>query len=419
VDNQALLRPYSRLDAQPTLRLVSGRGSYVFDDGGVRYLDAVGGLWNLTLGLDNPALYEAATRQLSKCAYASLFDDGTHAPAEMLAQRLAELLGGQGRQVYLSTTGSSAVEAGVWIARAHFKSLQRPTKSRILSFDQSYHGGTSLSISASGSMREAVSRWGELAPGFDLVPSPVDEAASLEAIAKLLTTAGHEIACFLIEPILASAGVIVPSAEYYRELSRLCRRHEVLVMADEVATGLGRCGTLLVSSSLGLDPDIVTLSKGLSAGYFPVAATVVSAAVMDPLRSARFPLLFGSTQDGNPVGCALALAALEYVLANDLCANAVHAGQVLRSGLAACGGQSIVKEIRGMGLMTGLELAHADAARTPFSYQEVLEVRELLKRKQLLVCMFRTGISLFPSLMITQDEINAVIGPIGEVLSSF
>jgi adenosylmethionine-8-amino-7-oxononanoate aminotransferase len=355
---------------------------------------------------------------LSVCAYASLFDEGTHAPAEVLAQRLAQLLGGEGRQVYLSTTGSSAVEAAVWIARAHFKASRRPAKTRILSFDKSYHGGSSLSISASGSMREVLSRWGELAPGFDLVPSPVDEAASLEAIEKVLTARGHEIAGFLIEPVLASAGVIVPSADYYRALTDLCRRHEVLVLADEVATGLGRCGAMLVSSLLGLEPDIVTLSKGLSAGYFPIAATVVTAAVMAPLETAGFLLLFGSTQDGNPVGCTLALATLDYVLSNNLCARAADVGHSLRTALAASCGGHVVKEIRGIGLMTGLELAHSDAARTAFDSKEVAAVRELLKQRRLLVCMFETGISLFPALTITAEEVNEIVRSLGAVLSS-
>jgi adenosylmethionine-8-amino-7-oxononanoate aminotransferase len=419
VDEHALLRPYSWINAEPKLRVVSGTGSYVFDDSGVRYFDAVSGLWNLPFGLGNPALCDAANRQLSICAYASLFDDGTHSAAELLAATLAKLLGGQGRQVYLSTTGSSAVEAGIWIARAHFKALNFPTKSRILSFDRSYHGGSSLTISASGSMRRVVSQWGDLQPGFDLVPSPTDEAASLAAISELLKRKGNEIACFLVEPVLASAGVIVPSVQYYQELSSLCRGENVLILADEVATGLGRCGVLLASTVLGLDPDIVTLAKGLSAGYFPVAATVMTEDVVAPLRRAGLPLLFGSTQDGNPVGCAVALAALEYLRSNDLCTNAANAGHMLRSRLAACARHEVVKEIRGMGLMTGLELAHCDEAKTPFSYGEVLTVREHLRRKGLLVCMFETGISLFPPLTITEDGINEIVGPILGVLSAF
>src|SRR5271155_3942158 len=125
MDERALLRPYSWINAEPALRVVSGSGSHVIDDKGARYFDAAGGLWNLPFGLGNPALCEAASHQLSVCSFASLFDDLTHGNAEVLATTLAKMLGGHGRQVYLSTTGSSAVEAAIWLARAYFKALNR------------------------------------------------------------------------------------------------------------------------------------------------------------------------------------------------------------------------------------------------------------------------------------------------------
>lgn len=412
-----LWRPFSVPGSPAALKLVRGSGATVTDAGGREYLDAAGGLWNVALGLNNGPLVEAMHKQLQSMAFASLFDS-THAPAERLCDKLVELSGGTMHMAYLSTTGSTAVEVALRVARLHHRTAGSHGKQRILHFDTGYHGSSGLGVCASGILAAELTRFEDMLPGFQAIPSPRDEDASMAALVNALELDGDKIACLIMEPVLGSAGVIVPSRAYCETVSRLCQRHNVLLVADEVATGGGRCGAMFASTLLGLEPDIVALSKGINSGYFPLGATLFSQRVMEPIVRSGASFQFGSTQDGNPVGCIAALATLKAVEEQGLCERATAMGDELRARLSQRGADSVVREVRGLGMMTAIELAHLDAARTPFSPRESGEVRRLCQDAGLLTYHFDAGISLFPALTMLDTEADEMADILEEVFST-
>lgn len=410
----ALWRPYSVPGVGASLKFVRGDGSYIYDSDGRAFLNAAGGLWNVSLGLNNPRIVERMQQQLQNMVYAPLFDN-THSPAEALAAKLVELSEGRMHCVYLSTTGTSAVEVALRVARTYQRAKRAPAKRRVLSFDRSYHGCSWMNLSAGGVMRADMERWDERLPDFELIPSPDDEARSLEALKDILTAEGDRIACLLMEPILGSGGIIVPSREYCRAVTALCREHDVLLIADEVATGGGRCGALFASTLLDLEPDVITLSKGLNSGYFPVGATLFRGAVIEPIRQAGIPLQYGSTQDGSPLGCAATLATLSQVFDDDLPARATELGERIRADFRAMIGDSVVSDVRGLGLMIGIELSHAHPERRLFSEAEVVRVRQRCQNEGVLVYHFESGISLFPPLTLSDQEAADLVDILREV----
>lgn len=410
-----LWRPFSPPGVRPATMIEAGDGAYVIDAGGRRYLDAAGGLWNVSLGLGNAALVNDVRKQLETLAFASLFH-GSHRAAEALSDKLVALSGGRMGQVYLSTTGSSAVEVAVQAARLYHRARQQNAKRCILSFDLAYHGGSAVARSASGVLQVELGEPVEMLPEFVHLPSPLDETASLAALRAYLARDGASAAALLMEPVLGSGGIIVPSKHYCEAVSRLCAEHDVLLIADEVATGVGRCGAMFASDLVGLTPDIITLSKGLNSGYGPLGATLFSEVLTHTIARAGLVLHYGSTQDGNPLGCVAALATLRTIEQQQLLARAQVLGNEISTRLRELVGASVVHEVRGMGLMIGIELAHQNGA--PFSAEEAGQVRALCKDAGLLVYHFQSGISLFPPLTMSDDEAFELTDILTEVLST-
>ena len=411
-----LLRPYSVVGSEAHSKRSRGQASYVFEGTGRAYLDGAAGLWNVALGLGQKQVLACMQRQLECLSYAPLFD-GSHAPAEALSDRLVKLSEGRIQSAYLSTTGSTAVEVALTVALLHHQAKGNKGKRRIVSYDRGYHGCSYLARAASGILDQELSTWDLALPEFLRIPAPSDEAASLEALARLLAEQHEQVACVLVEPVLGSAGVVVPSKSYGIALSRLCQDHDVLLIADEVATGGGRCGAFFSSQLLGLEPDVITLAKGLTAGYYPLAATLFSERTLEPLIRRQAPLPFGSTQDGNPVGCAAALATIDLVMSEGLLGRAADLGEHLCHKLGTLVGESAVSAVRGLGLMVGIELVHR-ASGKPFTEAQSAEVREACREEGLLVYHFDSGISLFPPLTITDDEATEMIEIITYVLSN-
>lgn len=413
----ALLRPYAVPGREPPFRLSRGSGSIVYDDCGRRYLDAAGGLWNVTLGLNHDAVFASIAAQAKQLSYASLFDS-SHPVAERLAERLLKAAGGDMAFAYLSTTGSSAVEVALRIARLHFRARGLASRRRIISYDSGYHGCTHMNLSASGIMHQEMAGWEDVSPEFTTVSGPQAEAESLAAIRAVFAAEKETIAALLIEPILGSGGVVVPSSSYCRELNALCREADVLLIADEVATGGGRCGSMFASHLVGLEPDAIALSKGLSSGFFPIGATVLSKRMMEPLVRGQTPLFFGSTQDGNPIGCAAAMATLDAIQDGGLIARATEVGDRIKDGLGDLIGRSVLSEISGLGLMLGLHLNHPSDDQSCFTEIESAAVREECRQQGLLVYHFAGGISLFPAMTVTDEEVEDIVDILGQVLAT-
>ena len=330
----ALWHPFSSPEQQPSFKLSRGNGVYVYDDQGREYINGSGGLWNITVGLGNKTIIDSMQAQLQQLAYGNLFD-ASHQPAEKLAETLLSLTNGNMHKVYLSTTGSSAVEVAIRAARAHFHARGKKHKYDVVSFDKSYHGCSLINLSASGLEQGDLNKWECGLPGFYHVQSPEDEKGSLEQIRMLMQSHSEEISCLLMEPILGSGGIIVPSREYGEAVNRICLEYDVLLIADEVATAGGRCGSMFASDLVGLKPDIITMSKALNSGYAALGATLFNKKVCTPISQAHMPLLYGSTQDGNPTACTAALATLKYIQENNLTERARQLGEYFHSSATA------------------------------------------------------------------------------------
>jgi len=411
-----LMRPYAAPGREPPLVFNKGRGVTMTDSIGRELIDAAGGLWNVSVGLGNATVIDAMLRQAGEMAYGSLFDC-SHGAAQRLTERLVAATGRRMTSVYLSTTGSSAVEAALRVARLHYRVRGMPEKRGVISFDRGYHGGSLMNLSASGIVHAEMTGIEDILPEFYQIPSPPYEFESLSSLDALLTSKEHRICCLVAEPVLGSAGVVIPSQTFWQDVRRLCDRHSVLLIADEVATGAGRCGAMLASPLVGLDPDVVALAKGLTAGYFPLGATLFADRVVAPIAEAGVPLMFGSTQDGNPIGCAAALAILDMLEDGGVICGVQRRSLLLRDALLPLEEYTVLHEVRILGLMAGLELRHLDAERTLFTETEAAEVRRQCAEAGLLVYHFDGGISLFPALTSTIDEIEDVVQILSGVLA--
>jgi adenosylmethionine-8-amino-7-oxononanoate aminotransferase len=411
-----LLHPYQVPGRSPALRVARGQGSLVYDDSGREYIDAAAGLWNLGLGLGNRDILQAMQEQGEALAYYGLFD-ATHGPAERLAALLVRLTDERMGHVYFSTTGTSAIEVALRTARTYQRAAGRPGKVRILSYDEGYHGCSWMNLSSSGSMHAEMNGWEDPLPDFRTIAYPADEERSLAELRQAVAEEGDRIAALLIEPILGTGGIIVPSPGYFEELAAICRQNDILIVSDEVATGCGRTGAMFASYQLGLEPDLIAVSKGLAAGYFPIGATLIRGAIVDTMRKAGAPILFGSTQDGNPIGCAAAFAALNQILRENLHGRAAEIGERIQEGLRPLLGASVLSEVRGRGLMIGLELTHLGEGGRHFSEEESARVRALCADSGLLVYHHRSGLSLYPALTISEEEVDDMIDILTSVIS--
>lgn len=322
----------------PKLVLTKGEGPYVWDAEGNRYLDLLGGIAVNALGHAHPALVNAVTEQLNTLGHVSNFF--ATEPQVTLAERLIDLLGLEpgGGKVFFTNSGSEANEAA-------FKLSRRTGRTHVVATEGSFHGRTmgSLALTSKSAYREPF----EPLPG-EVTFVPYGDA---DALAAAVT---DRTAAVVIEPIQGEAGVVIPPAGYLARAREVTRAHGALLWFDEVQTGMGRTGAWFAHTASGVNPDVVTLAKGL-AGGIPIGACVAVGEYGALLQ----PGNHGTTFGGNPVATAAALAVIETIEKDDLLANAVTVGERLRAGLA----EDRVTEIRGQGLLIGLDLSEDRSAR--------------------------------------------------------
>src|SRR6056297_337934 len=351
------------------------RGSMITAEGGEAWIDACSGAISCNVGHCHPHVLTQTIAQLKRTDFVYR-TQLTSAPIEELAQRLCARLGYAG--ALFANSGSEAIEAAVRSARQHWALQGRPEKRRILSRSISYHGSTELTLSLSGHAprrRDAGIRdKGPVVPTpyplrrpghMDLAEYGTACAQALED--EILRIGANNIAAFLVEPIVGASGAaMVPHEGYWPQVRAICDRHDVLLIADEVLTGLGRTGAWLAQDRFDLKADIVALGKGLNGGYAPISCVLLCDTVLDVLHRRETGLRLGHTHANHPVSAACANAVLDVIEGEDLVARAsgegARFGQALRD---ACKGIGMVAEIRGCGFLWGVELAMPDRSRTP------------------------------------------------------
>jgi adenosylmethionine-8-amino-7-oxononanoate aminotransferase len=358
-------------------RIVRGEGCYLFDDAGRRYLDACGGAFVANVGHGVAEIAAAIGSQARTLGYVNgtVF---THDPVEEFAAEIARLSAGDLELVYPLGSGSEAVEAALKLARQYWVEAGRSTKRKLLALTPSYHGNTLLALSASARPHYSAF-FKDWMVEVVRVPAPYPyrcecrgqppycAACTGVAIEAAILEAGPDsVAAVIAEPIGGSStGASVPPAGYWARVREACDRHEILLIADEVLTGAGRTGTWSALEPYGVVPDILTLGKGIAGGYVPLSAVVTTRAIGDVLARGSGSLAHAQTFSHHPVLCAAGVATLRYLRTNRLIERCAEMGRVLHRRLGQLLELPLVGDVRGRGLLAGVEFVADRETREP------------------------------------------------------
>ena len=358
-----------------------GEGCYIIDNTGKRYLDGSGGAAVSCLGHGDPEIAEAIEEQLKRVAFAhtGFF---TSEPAEGLADLIIEHAPKGIDRVYFVSGGSEAVEAAIKLARQFYLETGEPKRHRLIARRQSYHGNTLGALAAGGNewRREPFSplmiETSHIAPCYEYRDRREGESAfdygqrvAGELETELLRVGPETVMAFIAEPVVGATAGAVPAVEgYFKRIRQICDRYGVLLILDEVMCGMGRTGSLFACEQDGVVPDIVTVAKGLGAGYQPVGAMLCSSRIYAAVENGSGFFQHGHTYIGHPVACAASLAVLKAILGRGLIERVREKGQVLSDALNSAFGQHPhVGDIRGRGLFRGIELVEDRSTKAPFA----------------------------------------------------
>lgn len=433
----AFLHPFSHL---PTLEQAGpvvvdrGRGIHVFDDQGRRYIEGNSGLWNVVLGFDNPRLVEAAQRAYAKLpAYHAFFGRVGQAALD-LSERLVELAPMKASRVFYANSGSETNDSVVKMLWMLAEAEGKPHRRLLLSRRNAYHGVTVATASLTGKdyvkafsgipMQEArfltcPHHWREALKGES--ETEFSQRLALELEQTIRNTGPDLIAGFFAEPVMGAGGVIPPPEGYFQAIQPVLRKYGIPLVADEVICGFGRTGAFWGSLKYGIEPDIVVASKVITAGFFPMGAAILSPGMAERLERAcakyeEFP--HGFTTGAHPVGCAIAMAALDEILDGGAFANVQAVAPAFQKRLGAMADHPLVGEARGVGLMGALEMVSDKATKQPFAGH--LDISERVAQQALrngLICRpLGQSVVLAPPFIITESEIDELFSILGRTL---
>jgi putrescine---pyruvate transaminase len=376
-DRRYLVHPLHHPDDhQQPLVIVEGRGAMLRDAGGREYIDGLAGLWNVNVGHGRAELAEAAATQMRRIAFASAYIGATNEPAVRLAEKIVGLAYPNTAAAYFTTAGAESNESAFKFARYFWKIKGKPEKTKIVSRIHAYHGVTLAAMSATG-MAAYSSMFGPPVPGFIQVapPYPYRWAGNEEpgigaanAVEEAILAEGpNTVAAVIAEPVMGAGGVIVPPPSYFPRLREICDRHDVLLIADEVITGFGRTGDWFALGRWGVEPDLVSFAKGVTSGYLPLGGVLASRRVHEAIESAPADRRFmhAATYSGHPVCCAVGLRNVEIIESEGLVGRAAEMGKRLLAGLEELRDLPVVGDVRGLGMMCGVELVTDRATKTP------------------------------------------------------
>ncbi len=405
------------------LIMARSEGVRYWDVSGKEYLDALSGIYVVSVGHHNQRVIAAIKDQLDRLHFSPAMH-GTNPIAVQLANLLARIAPGDLNTVKFECGGSEVTEAAIKMARQYHRLTGNPGKYKIISRYQSWHGSTMGSLSASGlKSRRTVNE--PLAPGFIHVfpptcyrcpfgknyPSCDITCASL--VGDVIEMEDPDtVAAVMVEPIGHTGGIIDPPEEYLPKLRELCDRNNVLLIFDEIITGAGRTGQMFAAETFGVLPDLLCLGKGLSGGYAPLSALICRDKVADAFwgDAPQNPgFVEGHTYEGNPVSCAAGIAALTEIIERDLCGNARRMGERLRAGLEGLRKHGIIGDIRGKGLFLGVELVRDPATKERFSPPLGQLIGRRALENGLLFRFDPHWIAFGPPLVITEEDIDRIV----------
>jgi len=403
--------------------ITHAEGHYIFDSDGNRILDGMAGLWCVNVGYGRSELVDAATRQMTVLPYYNNFFKTSNKPIIALSKRLAEITPDGLKNVFYANSGSEANDTIIRMVR-HFWALEgHPEKRVIIGREYGYHGSTIMSASMGG--MSGMHEQAAAEPDFDHIRPPYgflhqgnqDEAQFAANAAswledKIIEIGADKVAAFVAEPVQGAGGVIVPPEGYFEHIQDICRRHDILFIADEVITGFGRTGYWFASQRMNLSPDMMTMAKGLTSGYVPMSAVMVGDRVAERLISDGGEFYHGFTYSGHPVAAAVALANLDIIEGEGLIERVRDdTGPYLGEALAPLADHPLVGEVRTYGMLAAIELVKSKEGPELFADVGTVGMmcRDHAVANGLMMRAVRDGMILSPPLTFTRDDIDATV----------
>jgi adenosylmethionine-8-amino-7-oxononanoate aminotransferase len=430
-DRDHFLHPFAEFpsfEKNGCLVIDRGEGAYIFDTDGKRYLDGIGGMWCVNIGYGHPEMVEAIAAQAQRLAFYNTFVDTTNPPAAELAAKLTELAPNNLNHVFYSSGGSVANDTAVRTIHFYFNRLGRRYKKKLISRQHAYHGSTYLAMTLNGPYEEPSS----FHVASDLVehvsaPYPYRRPAGVtveeycdqlvaELEQKILELGPENVAAFFAEPILGAGGVIVPPPGYHRRTQELCRKYEVLYVSDEVVTGFGRLGHMLASEPVfELTPDIITCAKGITSGYAPLGATLISDEVYEVIRKPKDKknnsFGHGFTYSGHALCCAASLKNIEILERERICEHVREVGPYFEKQLASLLDLPLVGEVRGSNFMLCIEnVADKESKELlPESVGIGKRIADHCEKRGVMVRPIDHLNVLSPPLILDRDQVDTIV----------
>ncbi|GAB3504598.1 aspartate aminotransferase family protein [Amycolatopsis cihanbeyliensis] len=409
LDVRNIIHPHTTIGA-PAEPLIIERaeGAVLWDDTGKSYVDGTCGLWQCPVGHGRAELAAAAAEQIGRLEFYSSFGDYANEPSILLADRLLRLAPPGLRKVFFTNGGSEGNETAIKLARLAWYNAGKPDRNVILARTGGYHGmgGGSLAATGIDALHEG---FGPLLSGVEFVGKPHglehgDDATCIlvaELEQRIAEIGPERIAAFVAEPVLGVGGMVPPPPGYWPRVQEVLRRHGILLIVDEIVTAFGRIGHWFASEHYGIEPDMIVTAKGISSGYIPMGAVLVGERVLRLADGAAFR--HGFTYNGHPVGAAVALANIDILEREGLLDRAKEVGAAIRAGLEPLAELEHVREVRGVGLMLGVELDR-DAA----------SVQAGARRDGLIVRAAGTNIIISPPLVISDEQARTLVRVVRE-----
>ena len=367
---------------------VGGKGAFLIDANGDRFIDGLSGLWNNTAGNGRPELADAAHKQMTDLAYSSGYTGSSNPRAIELAERLAAITYPNINHFFFTSGGGESTDSNIKMARYYWKLKNKPNKTKVISRIWGYHGVTLAAMCATG-INSYWPMFEPRIPGFVHIPCPdpyryrssdasvsVGIAAANELEKAILEEGADSVAMFIAEPVQGAGGVIVPPDDYFPRIREICDQYEVLLVSDEVITGFGRTGTMFGLEHWGVKPDLIQYAKAITSGYFPLGGIGVSDEIAQTMEDSGKPWMHAYTYSAHPTGCAVALAMLDIIETEDFPGQAKQKGTRLLAGLrSALSDHPHVGDIRGLGMMCAVEYVKDTATGETFPAEDAIGAR--------------------------------------------
>ena len=397
-------------DAEIVFR--SGDGVWLESVDGKRFLDATAALWYCAVGYGRQEIADAVAEQLVRLPAYSSFGAYTTEPTLALADRLAALAPIDDAVIFLGSGGSDGIDTAAKLARHYWDVLGRPEKRVIVSREHGYHGMHAWGTALAGIPSNKAGYGGEIIEEVVNVG-----AADTESLGALFESRGIEIAAFIGEPVIGAGGVYPPEPSYWAEVQRLCREHDILLIADEVITGFGRTGSMWGSLRYGIEPDMIVFAKGVTSGYQPLGGVIVGPRVSQPFWEGSAPgpmFVHGYTYSGHATACAAAMVNLDIIEREGLVARVAALEPVLDTAVRRLASQSLVGEIRTVGLTAAVAIKPDRLAADPGIPARV--VAAALRHGIATRVLRGHALHISPAFVITEGEIDTLVDGLGAAL---